>query len=106
MTATSKGRKAALGVRCHSGWAAAILACGSRDAVTVLDRRRWQLCDSAVEGARQPYHHVEPMPLAEAAAFIDRCREGTLAQAHAAIVEIKAIAQAQKLALTTCSILS
>jgi len=106
MTATSKGRKAALGVRCHSGWAAAILACGSRDAVTVLDRRRWQLCDSAVEGARQPYHHVEPMPLAEAAAFIDRCHQTTLAQAHAAIAEIKAIAQAQKLALATCSILS
>jgi hypothetical protein len=96
MIATSKGRKAqsgdvgagspsdcatskraALCVRCHSGWVAAILACGNRDAVTVLERRRWQLCDSAVEGAKQPFHYAEPLPLAEAEAFISRCRETT-----------------------------
>lgn len=106
MTATSKDRKAALGVRCHSGWAAAILVCGDRDAVAVLERRRWQLCDRLVEGARQPYHHVEPLPLAQAEAFIDRCRKKTYALADAAIIEIKSIAQAQKLALTACSILS
>jgi hypothetical protein len=106
MTATSKDRKAALGVRCHSGWAAAILACGDRDAITVLERRRLQLCDSAMEGAKQPYHHVEPLPLAQAEAFIARCREHTGALARAAIIEIKGIAEAQKLALTACSILS
>ncbi|HEY1638397.1 MAG TPA: hypothetical protein VGF62_07735 [Rhizomicrobium sp.] len=125
MIATSKGRKAqsgkvgagspsdwatskraALGVRCHSGWAAAILACGKRDAVTVLQRRRWQLCDSAVEGAKQPFHHAEPLLLAAAEAFIDRCRESTERLAATVIAELKETAKTQNLALPTCSILS
>jgi hypothetical protein len=106
MTATSKARNAALGIRCHSGWAAAILLCGNRHAVTVLDRRRLQLCDSEAEGAKQPYHHAEPMAFAEAESFIRRCREKTEALARAAIAEIMDFAGAQKLALTACSVLS
>lgn len=74
--------------------------------VTVLDRRRLQLCDSAAESAKQPYHRAEPMAFAEAESFIRRCREQTEALARAAIAEITDFAGAQKLALTTCSILS
>jgi len=106
MIATSKGRKAALGVRCHSGWAATILLRGDRDAVTVLDRRRVQLCDSAVEGAKQPYHHAEAMPLGEAETFIDFCRKSTEALAGGAIAEIKGVAERQGRALATCAVLS
>jgi hypothetical protein len=36
MTAPSKAHKAALGVRCHSGWAAAILAVRSIESVENL----------------------------------------------------------------------
>jgi hypothetical protein len=106
MTATSKGRKAALGLRCHSGWAASILLCEDGDAVAVLDRRRLQLCDSAMEGSKQPFHAAEPMSFAGAEAFIARCRSATNALAGAAVQALLSSAATENLALKSCGILS
>ncbi len=78
--ATSKApesKRAALGVRAHSGWAAAILLSGLATAPKILDRRRIPLCDPAVEGSKQPFHHADSMTFPEAQAFIARCDKST-----------------------------
>lgn len=71
-----KGR-AALGVRCHSGWAAYVVLGGSNDAPEILVRGRMELCDPAIKGSKQPYHEAEPMPFAAGAGHIGRCRKSS-----------------------------
>ena len=102
------GRKqrAALGLRAHSGWAAAILVCGSASDIAIVERRRVELCDPAIEGSKQPFHHAEPMAFPRAEAFIARCRKSTDALAVAAIAGLLEIVAAQKLKLAGCGVLS
>lgn len=106
MIAISRGRKAALGIRCHSGWAASILLCEDGNAPAVLDRRRLQLCDSAIEGSKQPFHTAEPMAFAKAESFIARCEAATDMLAGAGIQALLRIATAKNLKLNSCGILS
>jgi hypothetical protein len=98
--------RAALGLRTHSGWAAAILACGSADNVDVIERRRIELCDPAIEGSKQPFHHAEPMAFARAEAFLERCRKSTEALAASAIAALIDCAVERKLKLVGCGVLS
>jgi hypothetical protein len=100
MTATSSFRKAAVGLRCHSGWAAAILLCGNRHEFTVLERYRLELCDSGIGGARQPYHHAESLPLADATAFIARSAVSAKDLADVALGSILKAATNRKLAVS------
>ena len=106
MTVTSKGRKAALGVRCHSGWATVILVAGSREDIEIADRRRIELCDPDIHGSKQPFHEAEPMPFTRAEGFIARCRASTEALARGAIHDVVALAASRKLKLTACGVLS
>src|SRR5215469_10211009 len=78
----------ALGVRTHSGWAAYVVLGGKISEPNILSRGLMQLCDSKVEGAKQPYHHAEPMPLKSAEAFIAQCRLKSRTMADEAIQEI------------------
>jgi hypothetical protein len=98
--------RAALGLRAHSGWAAAILVCGTASDIAILERRRVELCDPAIEGSKQPFHHAEPMTFARAEAFIARCRKSTDALAAAALAGLLEIVAAQKLKLVGCGVLS
>jgi hypothetical protein len=47
---------AAVGFRCHSGWAVLVVVSGSPISPVVLDRRRVELVDESLP--RQPYHAV------------------------------------------------
>src|SRR5437868_9965239 len=109
MTATSKDRKAkpaALGIRAHSGWAAAILLCGPTTAPQILERRRIVLCDPAVEGSKQPFHHAEPMRFPDAQRFIANCTESTASGAREALGEFIAAAKTHGCRLDSCGILT
>jgi len=108
MTETMRGHesRAALGLRTHSGWAAAILACGSASDIEIVERRRIELCDPATEGSKQPFHHAEPMAFARAEAFIERCRKSTAALAASAIGALIDCAGEHKLKLVGCGVLS
>jgi len=61
---------AALGFRVHSGWAAAVVLSGPRDAPVVIDRRKIQLVKTFTYTFRQPYHTAEKMPRQDAIKFI------------------------------------
>jgi hypothetical protein len=67
--------KAAVGLRAHSGWAALVTLAGPKASPTVVDRRRLELDDGKLDGARQPYHAAEGLPLPEAEKLIGRCEE-------------------------------
>ena len=52
--------KAALGLRVHSGWAAAVVVGGTPSLPVVLDRRRLVLADEEeLPGSKQPFHAAE-----------------------------------------------
>lgn len=48
--------RAALGITIKSGWASAVLLCGSPTLPRVADSRRIHLSDPAIPKSRQPYH--------------------------------------------------
>ena len=90
MTGPSKApraRRAALGFRAHSGWAAAILL---SDDLKILVRKRVELCDPRIEGSKQPFHHAEAMSFAKAESFIARCTLSTDALARDALASFDA----------------
>ena len=109
MIAISKApdrRRAALGVRAHSGWAAAILLAGPADAPQILDRRRIALCDPAIEGSKQPFHHAEPMDFADAESFIAECARSSEKHARKALDQLIALAKAHRCRIGGCGIVA
>lgn len=77
--------RVALGFRTHSGWAAMVAVRDPVEAPLVVQRRRVELIDHRVAGAKQPYHAAEKMPLSEAEAFINECAEVSAALACKAV---------------------
>jgi hypothetical protein len=59
-----------------------------------------QLADAKIKGSKQPFHAAEGLPLKQAEALIDRCRESTRALARLGLDEI---ARAQEIG--ACGIL-
>src|SRR5690348_4621654 len=92
MTGHSKDPRSpiALGVRTHSGWAAYVVLGGKISEPNIVSRGLMRLCDSNVDGAKQPYHHAEPMPFQSAEAFIARCKVSSRIMADEVLREIVA----------------
>lgn len=65
----------------HSGWAAAVAIGGTPQRPVLLARERLELADEKLTGAKQPYHAIEPLPLAEASARLATFRESAAALA-------------------------
>lgn len=82
--------QAAIGFRVHSGWAAAVVLSQAAGSPAVVDRRRIELADAKIAGSKQPYHAAEGLPMKQAAALIDRCRESTWSLARRGLEEIAA----------------
>lgn len=75
----------ALGWRCHSGWAVAVVARGSPKTPVVLDRQRIELLDNRLP--RQPYHVAaeDGLDLSAAESLIGRVGKRAAEAAGAAI---------------------
>jgi hypothetical protein len=65
---------AAIGLRVHSGWVAAVVVTLHDGVPVVLLRKRPHLVETFTYTFRQPYHTAQPMPLAEARAFVSQVR--------------------------------
>src|SRR5260370_42526948 len=63
---TSDMKRAAIGVRMHSGWGALVAVSDSAGIVEVIERRRVALTTPGTPGANQPYHFAENLELPEA----------------------------------------
>jgi len=78
-------KRAALGFRAHSGWAAMVALTGSTASPAVILRRRLEICDPRISGSKQPFHAAEPMQFEDAESHIRRCTESTRSLAEAAV---------------------
>lgn len=63
-------RRAAIGVRMHSGWGALVAVSNRADALEVIERRRIAVTTSGSPGGNQPYHFVENLELQKAEEFL------------------------------------
>src|SRR5215471_5988004 len=72
----------ALGVRCHSGWAAFVVLGSSITAPQIRERGRMELCDASIKGSKQPFHEAEPMQFEVAEQYISKCKMATGALAQ------------------------
>jgi len=77
MAKSGTTRRAALGIRAHSGWAALVALSGSPEAPDVIHRRRIVTADPDIRGSKQPFHAAEPLKLPDAQALIDECTKST-----------------------------
>jgi hypothetical protein len=85
MAASPATRKAAIGFRAHSGWAALVAVAGSLDNPEIIARRRIEIADPSIGGSKQPYHAAEPMELPDAKKYIAQCTTSTRRLAREAI---------------------
>jgi hypothetical protein len=58
-------KRAALGVRMHSGWGVVVAVSGDAHSLEVIDRRRIVTTDPTIPGANQPYHYAASLGLTE-----------------------------------------
>jgi len=65
-------KRAAIGLRMHSGWGALVVV-SNEVALEVVDRRHILVAQATIPGSKQPYHYAENLELERAAAYIARC---------------------------------
>ena len=78
-------KKAAMGFRVHSGWAAAVAVTLEKGAPVVLVRERIHLVKNFTYESRQPYHTAAKLAPDEARAFVAHIRKEARALALGAI---------------------
>lgn len=78
-------KKAALGFRVHSGWAAMVALALEQDEPHILVRQRPKLVQTYTYEFRQPYHTAEKMPFDKAHEFISRIESDAQRLAEATI---------------------
>lgn len=66
-------KRAALGVRMHSGWGVLVAISGDADSIEILDRRRIVTTDPGIPGANQPYHHAASLEFPESEKYLADC---------------------------------
>src|SRR5260370_14482748 len=82
---TSHVKRAAIGVRAHSGRAALVSVCGKPGSVQVLDRIRTSTADAKIPRTKHPHHFAERLELRAAEKHIASCAAGSERLALAAI---------------------
>jgi hypothetical protein len=70
-------KKAAIGLRAHSGWAALVALAGPANSPEVIARRRIEIADPKIRGSKQPFHAAESMEFPDAKAYIEQCARST-----------------------------
>ena len=78
-------KRAAIGVRMHSGWGALVAVSNSTGTVEVIDRRRVAITSPGTPGANQPYHFAKNLELPEAEKFLGNCFAASKQLAMAAV---------------------
>src|SRR6266550_5930347 len=81
-------KRAALGVRMHSGWGVLVAVAGDPDSLEVIDRRRIVVTDPGTPGAKQPYHRAVTLGLPKAETYLAKCTADSERLAVAAIGEV------------------
>jgi hypothetical protein len=78
-------KRATIGLRAHSGWAALVAVAGPLSSPEVLARRRIEIADPGIRGSKQPFHAAEPLEFPDAEKFLERCSASTQRLAREAL---------------------
>jgi hypothetical protein len=89
-------KRAAIGVRVHSGWGALVTVAKGAGTVEVIDRRRIAITVPGSPGASQPYHFAKKLDLAEAEQFIQKSFASATCLALAAVQDVVAELRGRK----------
>src|SRR5260370_17257396 len=81
-------KRAAIGVRMHSGWGALVAVANSGGTVEVLERRRVAVTTPGTPGVSQPYHFAKKLELAEAEKFLGNSFAASKRRALAAVRDV------------------
>jgi hypothetical protein len=81
-------KRAALGVRMHSGWGVFVAVSGDAHSLEVIDRRRIVTADPGIPGANQPYHYAARLGLPESERYLANCAAVSERLAFAAVGEV------------------
>jgi hypothetical protein len=98
-------RRAAVGLRAHSGWAALVALVGSPESPYVLIRRRIVTADPAIRGSKQPFHAAEPLQLKDAEALIEKCTVSTRNLSREALQRTSADLRGKGFELAGCGVI-
>jgi len=89
----------------HSGWAVLVCISGDLAAPEIVDRRRIVVVEPTMEGAKQPYHFAETLPLEEAERHLRKCAEFSQRLALQAIRESLEAVRARNYRVVGCAML-
>lgn len=78
----------ALGICMHSGWGVLVAVSGHALSPKIVDRRRFEVIDPAVPGAKQPYHHAATLRFAESEKYLHQCASVSKQLAAGVIAEL------------------
>ncbi|HSM86316.1 MAG TPA: hypothetical protein VLT16_09210 [Candidatus Limnocylindrales bacterium] len=81
-------KRAAIGIRVHSGWGALVAVSGASGDHAVVERSRVVIIDPGTAGMAQPYHFAESMKVPEAEKHIAACAAASAQMALEAMREI------------------
>jgi hypothetical protein len=97
--------RAAIGIRAHSGWAAAMVVSGVPGAIEVIERRKIVITQPGMPGANQPYHFASDLELPDAERHLARCAAASEQLALTALGEMVAEARRREKTVACCAIL-
>jgi hypothetical protein len=66
-------KRAAIGIRTHSGWGALVAVANNAGSLEVIERQRVTITAPGTRGGNQPYHFAKSLELPEAEKFLDDC---------------------------------
>ena len=98
-------KRAALGVRMHSGWGVLVAVSGDASSLEVIDRRRIVVAEPEAPGAVQPYHHAATLSLAEAETYLVNCAAAAEHLALAALGEVVRELNGRRYQIAGCGVL-
>jgi hypothetical protein len=78
-------KRATIGFRVHSGWAAVVAISDPDGSPAVLDRQRLVIVEEGAPGAKQPYHFAQRLELDKAEKYIANCARVSEGLALAAV---------------------
>jgi hypothetical protein len=98
-------RRAAIGIRVHSGWGALVAVSHENATIEILDRRRVSITGSTDGGANQPYHSARNLQIAEAETLLTNAFAAAHTTASSGLREVMDVLHGQKYRITGCAIL-
>ncbi|MGC2696939.1 MAG: hypothetical protein WA738_14230 [Candidatus Angelobacter sp.] len=98
-------KRAAMGIRVHSGWGALVVIAGEAEAGEIVERRKVVIIDAKLPGVVQPYHFAESMELGAAERHLAKCAMASKRLALETLREIVVLLQKRDFTPIGCAIL-